>query len=79
LFVAAARSFHQARQYLEVIPGSEKEVQLTQAYNVAELLKIAKTNFVVVKLLASGHTKESVHPPEFDFSVDSHFPIIKVK
>lgn len=46
---------------------------------VAELLKVAKTNFVVVKLLASGHTKESVHPPEFDFSVDSHFPIIKVK
>lgn len=26
LYVAAARSFHQARQYLEVIPGSEKEV-----------------------------------------------------
>ncbi|CAG7837363.1 unnamed protein product [Allacma fusca] len=74
LYVASARNFHQAKQFLELIPQSaahEKDVQ--------DLLKIAKTNFVVVKLLASGHTKESGQPPEFDFSAHMHFPIIKIK
>ncbi len=46
---------------------------------VNDLLKVAKTNFIVVKLLASGHTKDSGVPPEFDFSCHTHFPIIKVK
>lgn len=46
---------------------------------VTELLKVAKTNLIVVKLLASGHTKNSTVPPEFDFSSHMHFPIIKVK
>jgi len=30
LYVAAARSFHQAKQFLEAIPGTEKEVSVPQ-------------------------------------------------
>jgi len=71
LYVDSARRFQQAKQLLEAVSGSEKEV--------AELLKVAKTNFVVVKLLASGHTKESCSPPEFDFSTHMHFPVMKVR
>jgi len=70
LYLAATKNFQQAKQFLEAISGSEKEVQ--------DLLKIAKMNFIVVKLLASGHTKDSHIPPEFDFSTHMHFPIIKV-
>lgn len=43
-----------------------------------ELLKIVKTNFVVLKLLAGGHKKESNNPLEFDFSLHKYFPIIKI-
>jgi hypothetical protein len=71
LYDASARSFHQAKQFLEAIPNPEKEV--------TDLLKVAKTNLIVVKLLASGHTKNSSVPPEFDFSSHIHFPIMKVK
>lgn len=47
-------------------------------FQVTDLLKVAKTNFVVLKLLAGGHKRESTTPPEFDFSVHRHFPIIKL-
>ncbi|KAI8438264.1 hypothetical protein MSG28_010859, partial [Choristoneura fumiferana] len=35
---------------------------------VTDLLKVAKTNFVVLKLLAGGHKRDSTTPPEFDFT-----------
>lgn len=70
LYIAGCKHFHQARQLLETnqIPDPE----------ILELLKISKTNFVVLKLLAGGHKKDSIIPPDFDFSLHKHFPIIKL-
>ncbi|KAK2559132.1 N-alpha-acetyltransferase 35 [Acropora cervicornis] len=49
------------------------------ASQVALLLKVAKTNFVVAKLAAGGHKKDSMNPLEFDFQCHRAFPIIKLK
>jgi hypothetical protein len=45
---------------------------------INDLLKVAKTNFIVLKLLNGGHKKDSKEPPIFDFSCHQHFPIIKL-
>eukprot|EP00069_Balaena_mysticetus_P019808 bmy_12569T0 len=47
-------------------------------FKVNRILKVAKPNFVVVKLLAGGHKKESKVPPEFDFSAHKYFPVVKL-
>lgn len=70
LFMAACKNFHQARTLLEIIGSTEQEMN--------SLLLVAKTNFVVLKLLASGHKQDSNTPPIFDFSQHCHFPIIKL-
>lgn len=69
-FLAGCKHFHQARTLLETIT--------TYNHEVPDLLRVAKTNFVVLKLLATGHKRDSMKPPEFDFSVHHHFPIIKI-
>ncbi|KAF5277241.1 hypothetical protein FQR65_LT00349 [Abscondita terminalis] len=70
LNIAGCKHFHQARQLLETVQPVDSEVM--------DLIKICKTNFVVLKLLAGGHKKESTTPPKFDFSKHRHFPIIKL-
>ncbi|KAK5639210.1 hypothetical protein RI129_011702 [Pyrocoelia pectoralis] len=70
LYIAGCKHFHQARQLLETVTPIDAEV--------VELIKICKTNFVVLKLLAGGHKKESTTSPKFDFSKHRHFPIIKL-
>ncbi|XP_018578871.1 N-alpha-acetyltransferase 35, NatC auxiliary subunit [Anoplophora glabripennis] len=69
LYIAGCKHFHQARQLLESVPLD---------HEISELLKICKTNFIVLKLLAGGHKKDSVKPPEFDFSSNKYFSIIKL-
>ncbi|XP_018332280.1 N-alpha-acetyltransferase 35, NatC auxiliary subunit isoform X2 [Agrilus planipennis] len=69
LYIAGCKHFHQARQLLETIQPCDEEV--------TALLKICKTNFVVLKLLSGGHKKESINPPNFDFTSHQHFPLIK--
>ncbi|KAG5899726.1 hypothetical protein JTB14_030114 [Gonioctena quinquepunctata] len=69
LYIAGCKHFHQARQLLESIPGDPE---------ISDLLTICKTNFIVLKLLAGGHKKESTKPPEFDFSKNKYFSIIKL-
>ncbi|KAE8751999.1 hypothetical protein FOCC_FOCC001162 [Frankliniella occidentalis] len=70
LFMAACKNFHQARTLLEIMASSDQEIN--------NLLLVAKTNFVVLKLLAGGHKQDSNTPPIFDFSQHCHFPIIKL-
>ncbi|KAF4529306.1 hypothetical protein B566_EDAN011400 [Ephemera danica] len=70
LYASGCEHFHQARSLLEMIVNPDQEV--------GDLLKVAKTNFVVLKLLAGGHKKDSTLPVEFDFSGHQHFPIIKL-
>ncbi|KAF3817887.1 hypothetical protein GH733_013736 [Mirounga leonina] len=67
LYVAASKHFQQAKMILENIPNPDHEVN--------RILKVAKPNFVVMKLLAGGHKKESKVPPEFDFSAHKYFPV----
>ncbi|XP_044754766.1 N-alpha-acetyltransferase 35, NatC auxiliary subunit [Coccinella septempunctata] len=69
LYIGGCKHFHQARQLLETIP---------QESEVVELIKICKTNFIVLKLLAGGHKKDSTNPPEFVFDQCKYFPIIKL-
>lgn len=68
-YISGCKHFHQARQLLESIPMEPDS---------NDLIKICKTNFVVLKLLAGGHKKDSQKPPEFDFSLNKHFSIIKL-
>nr|KAF6434000.1 N-alpha-acetyltransferase 35, NatC auxiliary subunit [Molossus molossus] len=70
LYVAASKHFQQAKMILENIPNPDLEV--------SRILKVAKPNFVVMKLLAGGHKKESKVPPEFDFSAHKYFPVVKL-
>lgn len=44
---------------------------------IMDIIKIAKINYVVMNLLATGHKKESTNPPQFDFSIHKYFPTIK--
>ncbi|EDW32490.1 GL10417 [Drosophila persimilis] len=71
LYAVAAKHFDQARNILENIQNPDQEV--------LDLLQIARTNFVVMNVLARGHQKDVKRQPEFDFSKHSYFPIIKLK
>lgn len=69
LYIDGCNHFHQARQLLESIPTNPE---------VVDLITVCKTNFVVLKLLAGGHKKDSKKPPDFDFSKSKYYPIIKL-
>ncbi|UYV78827.1 NAA35 [Cordylochernes scorpioides] len=74
-YLDACKCFHNAKLLLETLPDPTPEVQ--------SLVKIAKTNFVVVKLMLGGHLKDSpvcvTDPIQFDFSQHCWFPIIKIR
>ncbi|XP_036186544.1 N-alpha-acetyltransferase 35, NatC auxiliary subunit isoform X6 [Myotis myotis] len=65
LYVAASKHFQQAKMILENLPNPDHEVN--------RILKVAKPNFVVMKLLAGGHKKESKIDVSL-FSSDLHKP-----
>ncbi|KAL7295496.1 hypothetical protein TKK_0011143 [Trichogramma kaykai] len=75
-YLEGCRHFHQAKTVLE------RALELNPPQNIVneinDLMKVVKTNFVVLKLLAGGHKKDSKEPPIFDFSSHQHFPIIKL-
>ncbi|KAG8455301.1 hypothetical protein GDO86_001483 [Hymenochirus boettgeri] len=70
LYMAASKHFQQAKMILENISNQDQEVN--------DILKVAKNNIVVMKLLAGGHKKDSKIPPEFDFSAHKYFPAVKL-
>ncbi|XP_028411217.1 N-alpha-acetyltransferase 35, NatC auxiliary subunit-like isoform X2 [Dendronephthya gigantea] len=70
LFGMSARSFQQAKTTFEGLSNAPQKVD--------ELLKVAKTNFVVMKLAAGGHKHDSQMPPTFDFSVHRSYPTIRL-
>lgn len=69
LYEASARHFQSAKITLESI-GHREELE--------GLLKVVKTNLVVMNLSAKGHKQDSKKPPLFDFSVHKHFPVIRI-
>uniref|UniRef100_A0AAR2IP77 N-alpha-acetyltransferase 35, NatC auxiliary subunit n=1 Tax=Pygocentrus nattereri TaxID=42514 RepID=A0AAR2IP77_PYGNA len=70
LYMAASKHFQQAKLILENVASPDAEVN--------RILKVAKPNIVVMKLLAGGHKKETKALPEFDFSAHKYFPIVKI-
>lgn len=70
LYEAAAKHFHSAKLILEGIGHRGEDLE--------NLLKVAKTNLVVMNLTAKGHKRDSRKPPLFDFSVHKHFPVIRI-
>ncbi|XP_064608764.1 N-alpha-acetyltransferase 35, NatC auxiliary subunit-like [Liolophura sinensis] len=70
MYSMAYKCFYQAKAIYESISNPSEEVQ--------NLIKIAKTNFVVMKLLMGGHKKDSQSPPEFEFNHSKVFPVIKI-
>uniref|UniRef100_A0A3B4A0S7 N-alpha-acetyltransferase 35, NatC auxiliary subunit n=1 Tax=Periophthalmus magnuspinnatus TaxID=409849 RepID=A0A3B4A0S7_9GOBI len=70
LYMAASKHFQQAKLILENVPSPDPEVN--------RILKVAKPNIVVMKLLAGGHKKETKVMPEFDFSAHKYFPVVKI-
>ncbi|XP_042225794.1 N-alpha-acetyltransferase 35, NatC auxiliary subunit-like isoform X2 [Homarus americanus] len=70
LYHDARNHFFKARSLLETIHAHNTEVQ--------QLLKVVKTNFVVMKLLEGGHKADDPTRPQFDFTTHPCFPIIKI-
>eukprot|EP00064_Thunnus_orientalis_P001999 superscaffoldBa00000139_g2004 len=70
LYLAASKHFQQAKLILENVPSPDPEV--------TRILKVAKPNIVVMKLLAGGHKKETKVLPEFDFTAHKYFPVVKI-
>lgn len=70
LYTASCKCFHQAKTLLESFSTTSDEIQT--------LIKVSKTNFVVMKLLMGGHKKDSNEPPDFDFSQHKVYPVMKL-
>ncbi|XP_058458591.1 N-alpha-acetyltransferase 35, NatC auxiliary subunit isoform X3 [Malaya genurostris] len=69
LYASASKHFHEARVLLESYPNPDEEWH--------EIVKVAKTNFVMMNLLATGLNRQSKTSPDFDFSCHRYFPIIR--
>ena len=70
LYEAAAKHFQSCKMTLEGLSHRGEELE--------GMLKVAKTNLVVMNLTAKGHKRDSKKPPLFDFSHHKHFPVIRI-
>jgi len=70
LYEASAKHFNIAKSSLESIAHRGEELE--------GLLKVIKTNLVVMNLTAKGHKRDSKSPPVFDYSLHKHFPVIRL-
>ncbi len=70
LYEASAKHFYSAKVTLEGITHRGEDLE--------SLMKVVKTNLVVMNLSAKGHKRDSRNPPVFDFSVHKHFPVIRI-
>ena len=70
LYEASSKHFQSAKVALEGISHRGQELEV--------LLKVIKTNLVVMNLTAKGHKRDSKNPPLFDYSIHKHFPIIRL-
>ncbi|XP_041464934.1 N-alpha-acetyltransferase 35, NatC auxiliary subunit-like [Lytechinus variegatus] len=70
LYGTASELFSHAAELLDKVPSPNAEIQ--------SLIRVAKTNNVVLRLLVGGHKRDSQAPPQFDFNTHRTFPIIKL-
>lgn len=71
LYEAASRHFVAAKTALESIPYND-------AGDLERLLKVVKTNIVIMNLASQGHRKSSNSKTVLDFSIHKHFPIFRL-
>lgn len=71
LYEAASRHFVSAKASLE-------SLGLAHNKDIEQLLKVIKTNVVIMNLAATGHKKDSSNPPFLDFSLHREFPVIRI-
>ena len=72
LYEAASKHFMAAKTALENLS------QLQQTEDLDSLLKVVKTNVVIMNLASRGHKKSSNLPPTFDYSLHRHYPVIRI-
>lgn len=70
LYEASARHFISARSAIESIPHPDNDLDC--------LLKAIKTNIVIMNLASKGHKRDSKLPPTLDFTIHTHFPVIRI-
>ena len=70
LYDASYRHFGSAKSTLELVQYSDQEM--------GQLLKVIKTNLVIMKLAATGHKGEVKNLPKLDFSLHREFPVIRL-
>ena len=69
--------YQEAQRYFEKAVATFQRLEVKSS-EIESLLKVAKTNFVVIKLASSGHKQDSKNMVEWDFTVHQSFPIIKL-
>ena len=70
LYEAASKHFMAAKSALENLAQQSEDLD--------SLLKVVKTNIVIMNLASRGHKKDSNLPPSFDYSLHSHYPVIRI-
>eukprot|EP00088_Acartia_fossae_P044709 TRINITY_DN4761_c0_g1_i1.p1 TRINITY_DN4761_c0_g1~~TRINITY_DN4761_c0_g1_i1.p1 ORF type:complete len:760 (+),score=180.75 TRINITY_DN4761_c0_g1_i1:119-2281(+) len=74
LYLLASKDFSQSRHILEsLIQNIDVEPELRQ--EVADLITLLKTNFVVSSILGKDAGTRAIH---FDFALHPHFPLLKL-
>ena len=70
LYEAASKHFMAAKSALENLSQRSEDLD--------SLLKVVKTNIVIMNLASRGHKKDSSLPPTFDYSLHKHYPVIRI-
>ena len=70
LFEAASQHFQTAKATLESLRLHDEDSK--------QLLKVVKTNLVIMNLALHGHKKDSKIPPTLDFTDHKAFPVIRI-
>ncbi len=74
---SASLLYQEAQKYFEKAMATLQKLE-SRDVDTDLLLKVAKTNFVVMKLASSGHKKDSKNAVEWEFSTHKNFPVIKL-
>ena len=70
LYQAAAHHFVTAKVLLDTLPIHNIETE--------KLVKVIKTNLVIMNLAATGHKGKETTVPRLDFSLNREFPVVRI-
>lgn len=72
LYSAAFKHYNNTKATLELMQGVGMDPE------VGQLLKVVKTNLVIMKLASSGHKGNAKQLPQLDFTLHKNFPVIRL-